>query len=177
MKPVEKEEIPHFIEQYAAFAAQQALEAGWFSNEQEALEGILNEEERKLLEVLQDPLSNETFYNSWKNENFLFYIYLDNESIPCGHFWCNLGMPGEKYGYIQSIFIEAEYRGRGIGTAILNALEKELKAQGFKGIDLHVFTHTPAYSLYKKLGYNEFFPGQNGENGVSSWYMVKELNN
>lgn len=177
MKPVEKEEIPQFIEKYSVFVAQQALEAGLFSNEQEALQGILGEEEQKILEASKDPLSNETFYNSWRNENFLFYIYLDKESIPCGYFWCYLVKPeaGEGYASIQTIFIEPEYRGRGIGTAILNALEKELKAQGFKVIILNVFTHNSrAYHLYKKLGYYEVLLGQNE---LSICYMIKELNN
>lgn len=175
MKPVEKEEIPYFIEQSAAFAAKQALEAGLVSNEAEALERMLNNlEAPKLLEALQDPLSNNTFYNSWKSENYLFYIYLEDESIPCGLFWCDLGTPGETIGIIEFIFIDANYRGMGIGTTILNACEKELKVEGFKAISLHVYSHnTQAYRLYKKLGYQEVVPGEIGKNGVCSWHMLK----
>ena len=51
---------------------------------------------------------------------------------------------------------ETEGRGKGIGHAAIQYLEKQIKMQGFKRIELGVFEfNQQAYKLYQKMGYKE----------------------
>ncbi len=170
MQSADEQDIPKFIENYAFFAGEQSVKAGWFSNESQAFSAFM-EEQYNILNALKNPYLYEGIYTEWKEKNFLFYIYVFNESIPCGYFWyCT----EDQEAFIQAIFIEPEYCGRGIGTTILNNLAIELKEKGYHCIDIHVFTHnTSAYNLYKRLGFKEILFGP--EHAVSSFYMTKKL--
>ena len=48
-----------------------------------------------------------------------------------------------------------EWRGRGVGTAILEALIETARARG-KDIDIFVEKVNPALGLYRRLGFKEF---------------------
>ena len=56
-------------------------------------------------------------------------------------------------GYINSIQITPFMQGKGIGTYLINLMEKETKKQGLKKINLKVFNDNPARRLYRRLGY------------------------
>ena len=67
---------------------------------------------------------------------------------------------------IMDIALAPEFRGRGIGTELLNALVAEAAASGRK-LSIHVEINNPARSLYDRLG---FRPA--GEEGI---YVLMEL--
>jgi ribosomal protein S18 acetylase RimI-like enzyme len=56
-----------------------------------------------------------------------------------------------------AIVIGEKYRGKGIGTKLLQYLMKQAKYT-YKIINLHleVYENNPAYSLYKRLGFKEY---------------------
>jgi GNAT superfamily N-acetyltransferase len=59
------------------------------------------------------------------------------------------------YFFLSDLFIEREYRRRGLGTAVLRALEAKVAALGVK----HIWTWTAAYEgreFYLKQGYDVF---------------------
>jgi ribosomal protein S18 acetylase RimI-like enzyme len=66
---------------------------------------------------------------------------------------------------IMDIALAPEFRGRGIGTALLRSLMAEADASGRK-LSIHVEVNNPARSLYNRLG---FVPA--GEHGV---YVLME---
>lgn len=62
--------------------------------------------------------------------------------------------PGQLY--LDGIAVAAECRGRGIGTALIQALEKRALVNGFDAIALEVIETNPrAKKLYARLGYSE----------------------
>ena len=44
--------------------------------------------------------------------------------------------------------------GKGLGKAIMSAVEEELAQKGVKEVALQTSTHIPAYRFYRKLGYS-----------------------
>ncbi len=66
---------------------------------------------------------------------------------------------------IMDVALAPEYRGRGIGAALLRALVDEAEASGRK-LSIHVEVNNPARALYERLG---FEPA--GEHGV---YVLME---
>ena len=63
------------------------------------------------------------------------------------------------YGHIEegvpswAISICKDYRGQGIGAALMKAVLDELKAQGYDRTSLSVQKENPAWHLYKRLGF------------------------
>ena len=47
----------------------------------------------------------------------------------------------------------ASYRGRGMGTALMTRMLRELKARGCTKTSLSVHRKNPALKLYRRLGY------------------------
>lgn len=73
-----------------------------------------------------------------------------------GAAWCRIM---EDYGHIDSstpslaISLLPEYRGRGIGTQLLNALLLLLRENGYQGTSLSVQKENPALRLYQRVGF------------------------
>ncbi|MDQ3098651.1 MAG: GNAT family N-acetyltransferase [bacterium] len=62
----------------------------------------------------------------------------------------------ERIGKVDNIFVRDEFRGRGIGTQLLEALCTYLRGQGILYIELSCdFANQKAMKLYKKLGFKE----------------------
>jgi ribosomal protein S18 acetylase RimI-like enzyme len=61
---------------------------------------------------------------------------------------------GARIGEIESLAVLPEYRGSGIGTRLLDALEAELAAAGVRDLVLGVLPgNTDAIRLYQRRGY------------------------
>ena len=59
--------------------------------------------------------------------------------------------------YLQALDVHAAYRGRGVGTALIGALESQAKLMGFSRVTLMVdLDNAPALALYEKLGFQWF---------------------
>lgn len=59
-----------------------------------------------------------------------------------------------KRGRISELVVNKEYRGKGIGKLLLQAMEDYFKSVGCKGVLIDVFAYnTNAYQVYKSLGY------------------------
>jgi ribosomal protein S18 acetylase RimI-like enzyme len=65
----------------------------------------------------------------------------------------------DDYGHIKdncpswAISLYKEYRGQGIGTALMRAVLGELKRQGYQQTSLSVQKENPAWHLYKRMGF------------------------
>jgi ribosomal protein S18 acetylase RimI-like enzyme len=61
---------------------------------------------------------------------------------------------GARIGEIESLAVLPEYRGRGVGTRLLDALERELEADGVRDLVLGVLPgNAAAIRLYERHGY------------------------
>ena len=59
--------------------------------------------------------------------------------------------------YLQALEVREADRGRGVGTALIRALESQAKSLGYSRATLMVdLDNTPALALYEKLGFRWF---------------------
>lgn len=83
-------------------------------------------------------------------------------------------MTAFKILYIDTIFVEEEYRRQGVGTELLKEAEKRAKALGANLIRLDTF-NWQGREFYKKLGYEEVGEYSSPEDGFSEHFFVKRL--
>jgi ribosomal protein S18 acetylase RimI-like enzyme len=66
--------------------------------------------------------------------------------------------------FLYDIVVDPAQRGRGLGAAVLLALEEEARRLGVEVVGLHVFTHNEgAIRLYERLGYVVEMAGDGGQ--------------
>ena len=83
-------------------------------------------------------------------------------------------MTAFKILYIDTVFVEEEYRRQGVGTELLKEAEKRAKALGANMIRLDTF-NWQGREFYKKLGYEEVGEYSSPEDGFSEHFFVKRL--
>ena len=81
-----------------------------------------------------------------------------------GAAWYRLMLPEDPgYGFVNaatpelSIGVVSEFRGRGVGGAVLKALIRTAKSQGFKTLSLGVEKDNPALQIYERHGFVRLF--------------------
>ena len=57
--------------------------------------------------------------------------------------------------YVELLWIEKRYQGKGYGTKLMRTAEAELRARGVRHMFLHTFSFQ-APEFYKKLGFRQF---------------------
>lgn len=86
----------------------------------------------------------------------------------------------ENTGEIKRMYVRPEFRGRGIGRALLKALVSEAHEMGYLVVRLDSASFMEAaHSLYRSAGFNEIGPYQESEIPLDlrhSWrFMEKQL--
>jgi len=62
----------------------------------------------------------------------------------------------QRYGEVMELFVNENARGKGIGRALLNKVEAELKGQGITWVKLQCSTFNPnALKFYEKQSYKD----------------------
>jgi ribosomal protein S18 acetylase RimI-like enzyme len=94
------------------------------------------------------------YAENWGQENDVGFKALE-AGVIAGAAWLRLI---QGFGFIAedipelTIAVLPDYRGRGIGTALLTRLI-DTAAQSFQGISLSVVGENPAMNLYRRLGF------------------------
>jgi ribosomal protein S18 acetylase RimI-like enzyme len=98
----------------------------------------------------------------WGREGDAAVIATDEAGRRVGAAWYRLFSEEEPgYGFVDSrtpelsIAVLPEWRRRGVGRALLNALKERAKSEGFPALSLSVSTENPAVSLYERLGFEK----------------------
>jgi ribosomal protein S18 acetylase RimI-like enzyme len=96
-------------------------------------------------------------------------LVAEEDGRPVGTVWCRLFTDDEHgEGYYDAetpelaIAVVDGARGRGIGRALMDAMQAHLRANGFRRVSLSVDLDNPAKRLYERLGYAEVSPGDPG---------------
>lgn len=76
--------------------------------------------------------------------------YLDGTPVAAGRLVIS-GEPGSQYGKIGRMAVLRQHRGRGLGAAVLAALEQEGAARGLR--EFHLSAQLTAKGFYDRLGY------------------------
>jgi [ribosomal protein S18]-alanine N-acetyltransferase len=117
---------------------------------------------------------------------FSYLIRYSNALVACesGEYDANdevvgfiIGYASGRMGIIYTLDVHPSYWGRGIGSALIAALEKELSEEGAEVIRLEAAVDNPrAMELYRRAGYREreLIRGYYGwgKNAVRMWKML-----
>ncbi|MDD3124390.1 MAG: GNAT family N-acetyltransferase [Candidatus Kapabacteria bacterium] len=83
----------------------------------------------------------------------------------------------DEYGHIDddtpsfSISLYKEYRGQGIGTALMKRMLEHLRSKGYKKVSLGVSKENYAVRMYKNVGFEIVGDGAN----ETEWLMICAL--
>jgi GNAT superfamily N-acetyltransferase len=99
--------------------------------------------------------------------------YEDGRAVGCG----GLRKLDEETGELKRMYVTPEARGKGIGKAVLAALEAEARRLGVERVVLETgIRQTAAAAMYRRAGYLDTAPyGQYVASTATSLCMAKEL--
>ncbi|HEX8737452.1 MAG TPA: GNAT family N-acetyltransferase [Pyrinomonadaceae bacterium] len=81
-------------------------------------------------------------------------VFQENTPIAYAIFYPNFAsFRGQRGIYLEDIYIKQEFRGRGVGEAVLKYIAKTGRERGFERMDFQVLEwNAPAIKFYEKLG-------------------------
>lgn len=114
---------------------------------------------RSVDEVLAEP-SLAHYVTRWGGEDDAGVVAVDADDRPLGAAWWTF-LPADDpgYGFVDdatpevAMGVVADARGRGIGTALLDALVAEARHRALPALSLSVEQDNPAVALYRRLGF------------------------
>jgi ribosomal protein S18 acetylase RimI-like enzyme len=102
-------------------------------------------------------------YERWLAEPDAFVLIAELGETPVGYAMVHLraGSPtwptGERAGEVETLSVQPDARGRGIGTMLLRAVERELAGLGVDELSLHaISTNHQAMAFYERHGLRPF---------------------
>jgi ribosomal protein S18 acetylase RimI-like enzyme len=106
--------------------------------------------------VLDDGREARTRDNKNRSGNVLGFLWV----VVCQNNWT-----GERYGYVNNLFVAPHRRGEGLGRELMRQADDFFRSRGVRRVRLTVTTsNQSAVALYEKSGYR-----------VQRWEMEKEL--
>jgi putative acetyltransferase len=105
-----------------------------------------------------------------------FFVARDGgQAVGTGAFRRMAGEPetgGQAYGEIKRMYVDPAFRGQDIGGRLVEAIEQQLRAEGFGLALLETgFEQLQAVKLYERRGYAQRGPfGGYADNGLSAFY-------
>jgi [ribosomal protein S18]-alanine N-acetyltransferase len=129
-------------------------------------------EPRPSRDILKEPHIAQSM-EGWGREGDTALIATDADHTPIGAVWVRLFNDTNKtYGYVDEntpllgMALLPEYRGKGVGKALLGEMLKVTRESGFSAVSLSVDPNNSALHLYHKFGFKQI-----GVDGTS-WDMV-----
>lgn len=109
-------------------------------------------------DIIDEP-SIRVYIDGWGRPDDLCLVALIDGKY-AGAVWTRI-LSGDKkgFGYIDdftpelAISLFKEHRGKGIGTALMQAMIQKLNKYGYSQVSLSVTQDNPAHRLYRKLGF------------------------
>ena len=98
-------------------------------------------------------LSDQDWQQKSKN-NYKRYATIDNQIIGMIQLWLNTKIKTRHIATIGSVYVQPQYRGRGIAKLLLEDLENYAKTQGVEILSLTVAKdYASAVNAYQKFGF------------------------
>ena len=90
------------------------------------------------------------------NESIIYVAYIESDAIGFVQLFPIFSSVSMEPMYLlNDLFVEENYRGSGIGTALINAAKDLCRAQGMKGLALQTEVDNPAQKLYEALDFKK----------------------
>lgn len=125
--------------------------------------------------ILEAPSIHKYIKDWGASEGDIAIVATDKNNLIAAIWGRKFPISNKSYGFINeqtpeiSMAVKAAYRGRGIGTKLLNAIEAAYVAEGVHQLSLSVAKLNAAKKLYVRNGYD--FKEEVG----TSWTMVKKI--
>jgi ribosomal protein S18 acetylase RimI-like enzyme len=113
----------------------------------ESVNGYVKPSREKALQNISQLLSNGGYYLV-QTENSVLQGWI-------GVGWTFDFHSDEMVGFISEIYVIPDYRKQGIAEELCKVAFKQLEREGFKQVQLQVFSGNPAKLLYEKLGFRD----------------------
>jgi ribosomal protein S18 acetylase RimI-like enzyme len=98
-------------------------------------------------------------YAQWLSEQDAFVLLAAGPARPVGYALVHMRGPeetwatGERIARLETLAVLPAYRGRGIGTALIDAVYRELRARGVRQLDVSVIAYnSDAVRFFGRLG-------------------------
>lgn len=108
--------------------------------------------------VLEEPAIQRYYADFGKAGDLAFIALSDGEAV--GAVWARFATTEQKgYGFVCTgvpelmLAVLPAFRGRGVGTALLERMLTQLRATGLAAVSLSVARSNPARSLYERYGF------------------------
>lgn len=120
------------------------------------------------------PWTRSIFYNRHRDEPDLFLVASVNEVV-VGYI-VGVTEAGGSVGHIMNVAVHKKWRGRGIGTKLLNEIERRFRDRDIDLVYLEVrVSNDRAQKLYRKLGYKTTSKIDDYYNDEDALVMIKKL--
>lgn len=126
-----------------------------------------DEDSRKLEQSLHHYDYLKTEINNNKTISYGFY---DNKELVAG---INAKLEGYNILYIETLFVDANYRSQKLGTKLMKLIEERAIFEGAKTIRLDTFSFQ-AKDFYLKLGY-KIIGEHKIDDQISEYFLIKNL--
>ncbi|KAA9007553.1 N-acetyltransferase family protein [Paenibacillus spiritus] len=142
---------------------------------------IYNQGIEDRIATLEEEIKDLAYMKRWMEEHQGRHAVLvaERNGLPVG--WASLNPYSHRCAYRGvadlSVYIRREYRGQGVGSLLLQALEEEARLSGFRKIILFTFPfNNQGQGLYRKMKYREvgIFENQGLLDGAPIDVMIME---
>ena len=90
------------------------------------------------------------------NESILFLAMDKNSAVGFTQLYTTFSSVSmESFYILNDLYVVPNYRGKGIGEALLNKAKEQCKQMNYKGIGLETSSDNPAQQLYEKLDWQK----------------------
>ena len=129
----------------------------------------LTEEQAEEIETRLEEFDEE--YITYKMNGFIRIGMEDNGRLIAGLDAC---VTAFRILYVSTVFVDEEYRRKGVGEKLIREMEKRAAAMGINTIRLDSF-NWQGKEFYEALGYQSAGHYDNAEDGYSEYFFLKRI--
>ena len=129
----------------------------------------LTEEQAEEIETRLEEFDEE--YITYKMNGFIRIGMEDNGRLIAGLDAC---VTAFRILYVSTVFVDEEYRRKGVGEKLIREMEKRAAAMGVNTIRLDTF-NWQGKEFYEALGYQSAGHYDNAEDGYSEYFFLKRI--
>jgi len=88
------------------------------------------------------------------NESIIFLALKDDKALGFTQLYPLFSSVSMQRMFIlNDLYVDSDYRGEGVGEALINKAQELCKTLNYKGLGLQTATDNPAQKLYERLGF------------------------